>query len=73
MMVSMQALLPSEFLACAVYAGVALTVCIYVPVKLVAKWRRIHRGRSHLTCRICGYRFLRRSADGECPHCKSLN
>ncbi len=64
---------PSEFLAALVYLGVLLTICIYVPVKLVAKWRRVRRARTHLTCRICGFRFLRRDAEGTCPHCQSRN
>ena len=53
--------------------GILATVCIYVPVKLVAKWRRVRRARTHLVCRICGFRFLRRDADGTCPHCQSRN
>ncbi len=64
---------PSDFLALLVYAGILLTICIYVPVKLVSKWRRIRRARTHLTCRICGFRFLRRDAEGTCPHCHSCN
>lgn len=66
-------ILPSEFLAVLVYAGLLLTICIYVPVKLMAKWRRIQRSKSHISCRICGYRFLRRDAEGTCPHCQSRN
>lgn len=64
---------PSEFLAALVYLGILLTICIYVPVKMVAKWRRMRRARTHLTCRICGFRFLRRDAEGTCPHCQSRN
>ncbi len=64
---------PSEFLASLVYLGILLTICIYVPVKMVAKWRRMRRARTHLTCRICGFRFLRRDAEGICPHCQSRN
>lgn len=66
-------MLPSEFLAALVYAGLLLTIGIYVPVKLVAKWRRIRRSRTHLSCRICGFRFLRRDDEGTCPHCLSRN
>ncbi len=66
-------MLPSEFLAAVVYAGLLLTIGIYVPVKLVAKWRRICRSRTHLSCRICGFRFLRRDDEGTCPHCHSRN
>lgn len=64
---------PSEFLAFLVYLGVLLAICIYVPVKVVSKWRRMRRARTHLTCRICGFRFLRRDAEGTCPHCQSRN
>lgn len=64
---------PSEFLATLVVLGVLLLICIYVPVKLMAKWRRLRRARTHLTCRICGFRFLRRDAEGICPHCQSRN
>ncbi len=66
-------MLPSEFLAAVVYVGLLLVVGIYVPVKLVAKWRRIRRARTHLSCRICGFRFLRRDEAGTCPHCQSRN
>lgn len=64
---------PSEFFAFLVYLGVSMTICIYVPVKIVAKWRRIRRSRTHLICRICGFRFLRRDEEGICPHCQSHN
>lgn len=64
---------PSDFFAFLVYLGVLLTIFIYVPVKLVAKCRRIRKARTHLTCRICGFRFLRRDAEGTCPHCQSRN
>ena len=64
---------PSEFLAALVYLGILLTISIYVPVKMVSKWRRVRRARTHLTCRICGFRFLRRDAEGICPHCQSRN
>ncbi|MBR5889727.1 MAG: hypothetical protein IKY92_06775 [Akkermansia sp.] len=66
-------MLPSEFLAAVVYAGLLLTICIFVPVKLMAKWRRIRRAKTHISCRICGFRFLRRDAEGTCPHCQSRN
>ena len=68
---SIQPMLPSEFLALVVMLGVLLVICIFVPVKLVAKWRRVQHTRRHLTCRICGFRFLRRDDEGTCPHCQS--
>lgn len=64
---------PSEFFALVVMLGVLLVICIFVPVKLVAKWRRVQQARTHLTCRICGFRFLRRDDEGICPHCQSRN
>lgn len=64
---------PSEFLAMLVYLGILLTLCIYMPVKIVSKLRRMRRARTHLICRICGFRFLRRDAEGTCPHCQSRN
>ncbi|MBR5879467.1 MAG: hypothetical protein IKY91_07905 [Akkermansia sp.] len=70
---SIQPMLPSDFLALVVLLGVLLVICIFVPVKLVAKWRRLQHARTHLTCRICGFRFLRRDAEGICPHCQSRN
>ena len=72
-MMPMAPMPPSDFLALVVYLCVLLTIAIYVPVKLVAKFRRLRRARTHLTCRICGFRFLRRDAEGTCPHCKSRN
>lgn len=66
-------MLPSDFLTLVVYLGVLLTIAIYVPVKLVAKFRRLRRARTHLICRICGFRFMRRDAEGTCPHCQSRN
>lgn len=64
---------PSDFFALLVYLGLLLTIAVYVPVKVVAKYRRIRKARTHLTCRICGFRFLRRDAEGTCPHCQSRN
>ena len=57
---SLEPMPPSEFFALVVMLGVLLVICIFVPVKLVAKWRRVQHARTHLTCRICGFRFLRR-------------
>lgn len=64
---------PSDFFALVVMLGVLLVICIFVPVKLVAKWRRVQHARTHLSCRICGFRFLRRDDEGTCPHCQSRN
>ena len=70
---SLEPMLPSDFFALVVMLGVLLVICIFVPVKLVAKWRRVQHARTHLTCRICGFRFLRRDDVGTCPHCQSHN
>ncbi|MBR2144080.1 MAG: hypothetical protein IJ956_00990 [Akkermansia sp.] len=70
---NIEPLLPSDLFAAVVYAGFLLTICVFVPVKITAKIRRIRRARTHLTCRICGFRFLRRDAEGTCPHCHSRN
>ena len=70
---SLEPMPPSDFFALVVMLGVLLVICIFVPVKLVAKWRRIQRARTHLTCRLCGFRFLRRDDEGICPHCKARN
>lgn len=70
---SIPPMLPSEFFAAVVYAGLAFVIGVFVPVKITAKLRRIRRARTHLTCRICGFRFLRRDAEGSCPHCQSRN
>ena len=70
---SLEPMPPSDFFALVVMLGVLLVICIFVPVKLVAKWRRVQHARTHLTCRICGFRFLRRDDEGTCPHCQSRN
>lgn len=70
---NMAAMPPSEFIAFLVYLGIGLTIAIFVPVKLMAKWRRVRRARTHLVCRICGFRFLRRDDEKICPHCQSRN
>lgn len=66
---------PAEFFLALTLAGLVMLVLIYVPVQMVAKWRRINRARTHITCRICGYRYLLSSPRDEnvCPHCDSRN
>ncbi len=64
---------PVEFLMSIVLLGMAMLLCVYIPVQLAAKWRRIRSERTRLTCRICGYRFLRTDAAGHCPHCGARN
>ncbi len=70
---SLPALSPAEFLFAVVLFGMAMLLCVYIPVQLVAKWRRIRAERTRLICRICGYRFLRADEAGLCPHCGARN
>lgn len=66
---------PARFIEGMLYCGLFLLLGIIIPVQLCAKLRRISKARSHRTCRICGYRFLRRPGKGEvlCPHCGAKN
>ncbi len=72
---SFPALTPAEFFLFLTIVGMLLLVMVFVPVQLVAKVRRIRRARTHITCRICGYRYLLGSPRDEnvCPHCDSRN
>lgn len=65
---------PEQFLYGLTLAGLLLLLFTFIPVQLVSKWRRTKRSYNRLTCRICGYRFLRR-APGivKCPHCGARN
>ncbi len=64
---------PAEFLFSIVLFGVAMLLCVYIPVQMVAKWRRLRSERTRLTCRICGFRFIRADEAGHCPHCGARN
>ncbi len=64
---------PTEFLMGIVFFGIVMLLCCYIPVQLVAKWRRVRSLRTRLTCRICGYRFVRMDDEGHCPHCGARN
>ncbi len=70
---ALPALSPVEFLSAIVLFGLAMLLCVYIPVQLAAKWRRLRSQRVRLTCRICGYRFLRADDAGHCPHCGARN
>ncbi len=72
-MMYLPALSPVEFLFGIVLLGIVLLLCIYIPVQLAAKWRRLRSERIRITCRICGYRFLRADAECHCPHCGARN
>lgn len=66
---------PAEFFLFLMLVGIVLLVCVFIPVQLAAKVRRIRHSRTHITCRICGYRYLLTHSGEEnvCPHCKSGN
>lgn len=64
---------PHEFFEALVYTGSILLLCVILPVQLAAKIRRIRRSRTRLTCRICGYRFIRTNPEATCPHCGARN
>ncbi len=66
---------PQEFFLFLMLAGLVLLVCVFIPVQLASKIRRIRRASTHITCRICGYRYLIDSprAENICPHCGSKN
>ncbi len=64
---------PDEFLLWLALAGMILLLCVYIPVQLAAKWRRVRAQRTRITCRICGYRFLRADDECTCPHCGARN
>lgn len=65
---------PAEFLGGVAVAGCLMVVLVFIPVQIVSKYRRIKKNYRRLTCRICGYRFLRQSHGVvECPHCGAKN
>ena len=71
-------LTPAEFFLVLTLGGMLMLLMVLIPVKLAAKYRRMRRARTHLSCRICSHRFLR-PADVphhetvECPHCGAKN
>ncbi len=67
------ALSPDEFLFAIALVGIIMLCCVYIPVQLAAKWRRVRALRTRITCRICGYRFLRADDVCTCPHCGAHN
>lgn len=70
---ALAAMAPHEFFEALVYAGGILLLGVILPVQLVAKIRRMRRSRIRLTCRICGYRFIRTNPEATCPHCAARN
>ncbi len=64
---------PDEFFLAVVCAGLLSLLCVLVPVQLAAKWRRMRTARTRITCRLCGYRFLRADPACTCPHCRARN
>lgn len=54
--------------------GMVLLLLIFIPVQIASKLRRMRKHYNRLTCRICGFRFLRRNPGiTECPHCGAKN
>ena len=64
---------PSEFLYAFSVIAFVLLMLVVVPVQLAAKVRRMRLARVRITCRICGYRFLRSDPEATCPHCEARN
>ncbi len=64
---------PVEFLSGIVLVGMLLLLCVYIPVQVAGKLRRIRSQRTRISCRICGYRFLRADEACHCPHCGARN
>lgn len=63
----------AEFFELLVYGGMLLLLAVCIPVQIAAKWRRVRRSRVRITCRLCGYRFLRTEQQAICPHCGARN
>ncbi len=63
----------AEFFELLVYGGMLLLLAVCIPVQVAAKWRRVRRSRVRITCRLCGYRFLRTEPHAICPHCGARN
>lgn len=71
---NLPAVTPAEFIVGLLHCGLFLLLCVIIPVQISAKLRRMRKSYSHRTCRICGYRFLRRSGQELlCPHCGAKN
>lgn len=65
---------PAEFLLGLSVFGMLLLLLTFVPVQILSKLRRNRRKYNRKTCRICGYRYLRRNPGiTECPHCGAKN
>lgn len=64
---------PSELLYAFSVIVFVLLMLVVVPVQLAAKVRRMRLARVRITCRICGYRFLRSDPEATCPHCEARN
>ena len=64
---------PSQFFEYFAVAVFVVLMCVVVPVQLIGKLRRMRLARVSITCRICGYRFLRTNPEATCPHCEARN
>lgn len=64
----------AEFFFAIPVVGILSLIAVFIPVQMVSKYRRMRKNYNRLTCRICGYRFLRRNPGiAECPHCGAKN
>ncbi|MBQ3218844.1 MAG: hypothetical protein IJB33_08235 [Akkermansia sp.] len=64
---------PASFFEMIAVAAFVVLLGVVIPVQLGAKWRRLSLARLRITCRICGYRFLRKDPEAICPHCEAKN
>ncbi len=62
-----------EFVSLVALIGICGVAAATIPVFIMAKRRRMKRRKTHLTCRLCGYRFIGSGSIAECPHCQARN
>lgn len=62
-----------EFLLRLSIASLLLVAAIYIPNQLLGFYKRKRRKRTHIQCRLCGYRFHKQDPQATCPHCKAIN
>lgn len=66
-------LTPSQLFLAIVLGGLVILLLVYIPVQVASKLRRMRRAARCLTCRICGYRFVRSDRQATCPNCCARN
>lgn len=64
-----------DFFLLLIFGGLFSVVAVMIPVQIASKMRRLKRRRTHATCRVCGFHFLRPEQRGivPCPHCGANN